>query len=267
MEATVLATTDSLLIETVDGVATLTLNRPESLNALNRDVWKGIADSVSVLGQDEAVRVAIIRGAGERAFSAGLDVKAAAADGVDAGVPARDTFNRIAAMQAAFTATEAAPIPFIAAIHGYCLGGGLELSLCCDIRVCSDASTFALPEVALGIMPDMGSTQRLPRVVGPGMARELVYTSRRIDAVEALRIGLVNHVYPADEIYDQASALAREIAAHSPSAVQNAKRALNIAASAPLAVGLQFETAMALAGLGDSRLADRGQQIGSTARS
>jgi enoyl-CoA hydratase len=266
MEATVLATTDSLLLDTVDGVATLTLNRPESLNALNRDVWKGIAEAAAALGQDGDVRVAIVRGAGERAFSAGLDVKASAAEGVDAGLPARDTFNRIAAMQAAFTAIENAPIPFIAAVHGYCLGGGLELGLCCDIRVCSDASTFSLPEVALGIMPDMGSTQRLPRVVGPGMARELIYTSRRIDAAEALRIGLVNHVYPADEVYEQANALANEIAAHSPVAVQNAKRALNIAGSAPLAVGLQFETAMALSGLGDSRLADRGHEIGSAAR-
>jgi enoyl-CoA hydratase len=260
--------TDSLVIEVNDGVATITLNRPESLNALNREVWSGLGRAAIDLGQDGNVRVAVLRGAGERAFSAGLDVKAAGREGVDAGVPARDTFNRITAMQMAFNAVENSPVPFIASIHGYCLGGALELSLCCDIRVCSDDSTFSLPEVALGIMPDMGSTQRLPRIIGPGPARELIYTSRRIDATEAERIGLVNHVYARAELEAETTRLAHEIAAQNPVAVQNAKRALNIAASAPLAVGLQFETAMALSGLGDgnaSALVERGQRIGSAA--
>jgi enoyl-CoA hydratase len=260
--------TDSLIREVRDGVATITLNRPESLNALNREVWSGIGQAALELGQDESVRVAILRGAGERAFSAGLDVKAAGREGVDAGTPARDTFNRITAMQMAFNAVESSPIPFIASIHGYCLGGALELSLCCDIRLCSEDAVFALPEVALGIMPDMGSTQRLPRIVGPGLARELVYTSRRIDAAEALRIGLVNHAYPRGELETETLRLAQEIAAQSPVAVQNAKRALNVALSAPLAVGLQFETAMALSGLGEgnaSSLMERGRQIGSAA--
>jgi enoyl-CoA hydratase/carnithine racemase len=260
--------TDSLVIELNDGVAQITLNRPENLNALNRKVWAGIGRAAVELGQDSNARVAIISGTGERAFGAGLDVKAAGREGVDAERPARDTFNRITDMQMAFNAIESSPIPFIASIHGYCLGGALELSLCCDIRVCSDDASFALPEVALGIMPDMGSTQRLPRVVGPGMARELIYTSRRIDAAEARRIGLVNHVYPRADLPPETLNLAREIATQNPVAVQNAKRALNVAASAPLEVGLRFETAMALSGLGDgnaSGLVERGRKIGSAA--
>ncbi|MEX2238381.1 MAG: enoyl-CoA hydratase/isomerase family protein [Dehalococcoidia bacterium] len=262
--------TDSLLVSTSAGVATITLNRPESLNALNREVWKAIGEAAVEVGQDPDARVVVLRGAGPRAFSAGLDVKAAVREGVDAGAPARDTFNRITAMQLAFTAIENCPLPVIASIHGYCLGGALELALCCDIRICCEDAVFGLPEVGLGIMPDMGSTQRLPRVVGPGMARELVYTSRRIAAREAERIGLVNHVYTADELEAETQRLASEIAGNSPVAVQNSKRALNIAASAPLAVGLQFETAMALSGLSDGNgasFAERGAQIGSSARS
>ena len=195
-----------------------------------------IGEVAREVGQDSNVRVGVLRGAGERAFSAGLDVKAAGREGVDSGNPARDTFNRITAMQNAFNAIEASPIPWIAAIHGYCLGGGMELALCCDIRLCSVDATFGLPEVALGIMPDMGSTQRLPRVVGTAMAREFIYTSRKIDAAEAERIGLVNHAYPVESLQGEVMKLAAEIGGHSPVAVQNSKRAINIAASAPLAV-------------------------------
>ena len=140
---------------------------------------------------------------------------------------------------------EMAP-PVIAAINGYCLGAGFELSLCCDMRLACDSATFALPEVQFGVIPDLGSPQRLPRIVGPGLAKELLLTGRRIDAAEALRIGLVDHVYPADQLMVEARKLAGEITKFSPAVVQGTKRAANLWMTTTLDTGLRMETEICL---------------------
>ena len=133
-------------------------------------------------------------------------------------------------------------IPVIAAINGYCLGAAFELSLCCDIRLAADTAIFGLPEIQFGVIPDLGSTQRLPRIVPPGYAKELILTGRRIDATEALRIGLVEHVYPLDQVKAEARKLAEEIAKLQPRIVQGAKRAANLWMNMPLDSGLRAET-------------------------
>jgi len=137
-------------------------------------------------------------------------------------------------------------VPVIAAINGYCLGAALEFSLCCDMRLACDTAVFGLPEIQFGVLPDLGSTQRLPRIVGLGMAKELIFTGRRIDAAEALRVGLVDHVYPKEQLMTEARKLAEEIAKLNPRIVQGAKRAANLTLSTPLDVGLRMETDICL---------------------
>jgi enoyl-CoA hydratase len=136
------------------------------------------------------------------------------------------------------------PKPVIAAINGPCIGGGMEIALACDIRLASENAVFSIPEVTYGIIPDCGGTQRLPRVIGPGRARDLIFTGRKIDAAEALRIGLADRVYPCDQLMAEAKKLADEIAALPPAAVQAAKRALNVAMSCGLDIGLNYESAI-----------------------
>jgi enoyl-CoA hydratase len=143
-------------------------------------------------------------------------------------------------------ALEALPVPVIAAINGYCLGIGFELALVCDIRLASETAIFSIPEVQLGTIPDFGGTQRLTKLVGAGKAKELIFTGRRIDAAEALRIGLVQHVYPLNKLMEEAMKLAQEIAAIAPPLIQGAKRAINVAVSYPLDVGLSYETITAV---------------------
>jgi enoyl-CoA hydratase len=177
-----------------------------------------------------------------------MDLKAYRETPVSSGSAQRSDLDRVVRMRETFDAWERLDVPCIAAIKGYCLGAALELCLCLDIRICDEKAQFGLPEMGVGGMPDMGSTQRLPRLVGMGMAREMVYTTRRIDAETALRLGLVNHVYPTEEVVPEALKLAAEIAQFPPHAVQNAKRALNAAFSAPLAVGLELESALSRVG-------------------
>jgi enoyl-CoA hydratase len=250
------------LLSVEGAIATITLNRPESLNAFNSQVWLDLERIAQEVATREDVRVAIVTGAGERAFSAGLDVKAAATGDLDkVGSDGRGWIGHMTRMKGIFTKYEELPIPVIAAINGYCLGAGLEFVLTCDIRLAAEHARFGLPEVKLGIVPDMGSTQRLPRVVGLGKARELIYTSRTIDAVEALRIGLVEHVYPRERLWEEVLTLAREIAAHAPSAVQGAKRAIKATMSLSLDAGLRLETEIAAATVRMEGLAEQGAQL------
>lgn len=242
-----MAETEKVLFKVEDSLATITLNRPESMNALDADVWLALEEAANKVKSEPTIRVVIITGAGDRAFSAGLDVKAAAAGQMLSIVPqARGMGDLMTRMKDIFTMYEALPVPVIAAINGHCLGAAFELALACDIRIASENASFSLPEVRLGIVPDMGGTQRLPRVVGPGKAKELIYTSRRIDAAEALRIGLVEYVYPQEQLMSEARKLAEEIASHHPNVVQAAKRAVNVAMSHSLDIGLSYETAAAL---------------------
>jgi len=235
---------DIVLLNVEGPVATVTLNRPEALNAFVRETWDGLDKALRAIRRDPSIRAVIVTGAGERAFSAGIDIKAVAA-GKDPTVdhPARPGYDTMAYMKDIFTAYEKLPLMVIAAINGHCLGVGLEFAVVCDMRLASDTARFSLPEVRLGVPPDMGSTQRLPRLVGPSKAKELICTARTIDAPEALRIGLVDYVYPLDRLMSEARKLAEEVCALSPEAVSAGKRGVHIAMSTSLDMGLQYEIA------------------------
>jgi len=222
---------DSVLLEIKAEVATITLNKPERLNALDFAMWEAIGDAAAAIDANGAVRVAILKGAGG-AFCAGLDVKAgstlSALERDQSPASALPAIRRhLAHLQACFTRLESCRVPVIAAIERVCIGGGLELALCCDIRLAAEGTVLAIPEVQLGIVPDMGGTQRLPRTIGIGLAKELIYSARRIDAAQALRIGLVNAVHPASDLHPRVAELAAEIAGNAPLAVQAAKRSID----------------------------------------
>ena len=190
-------------------IATVVVNRPEALNALNADHLRDLIDVFRDLRTDKEVRAIVLTGAGERSFIAGADVRAMATMSEAEG----RAFGHLG--HGAALAIEAMPQPVIAAVNGFALGGGCELALASDIRLASENAVFAQPEVTLGICPGWGGSQRLPRVVGPGMAAELIFTGRRVAADEALRIGLVNAIYPLERLLDEAKALATKIAENS----------------------------------------------------
>jgi enoyl-CoA hydratase len=254
---------DVVLLDVAETIATVTLNRPEALNALNEDVWLGLEKAAQSLKANPEVRVVIVTGAGEKAFSAGIDLKMVASRGGGSSAVYgnfRD-FDRLHAMKSIFTLYEELAVPVIAAINGYCLGAAMEFILCCDIRMAVDLAMFGLPEVQFGVIPDMGSTQRLPRIVPPGIAKELIFTGRRINAAEALRIGLVDHVYPQNQLMAEARKLAGELAKLNPRIVQGAKRAANMAMSTPLSAGLRVETDICMASGSGSGFGQQAQQF------
>ena len=208
-----------LKIEHKGGITILTISAPKTLNALNSGILKELGDFVGKL--DATTRVLIITGDGEKSFVAGADISEMAHLNEPQGVE----FGRLGAQ--VFRAIETLPIPVIAAVNGYALGGGCELAMACDIRICSENAMFGQPEVGLGITPGFGGTQRLARLIGPGMAKQLIYSARNIKADEALRIGLVNAVYPQAELMDQAKKIASGIAKNAPIAVRACKKAIN----------------------------------------
>lgn len=222
---------DKVQLEIKGPIATITLNKPERLNALDVEMWEAIGESASAIDAARDVRVAVLKGAGG-AFCAGLDVKAGSTlssldvDG-SPGTSLAAVRGHLGHLQSCFNRLEACRVPVIAALERVCIGGGLELALCCDVRMAADGTVFSIPEVQLGIVPDMGGTQRLPRTIGIGLAKELIYSARRIGADTALRIGLVNAVHPAGELHARVTELAAEIAANAPLAVQAAKRSIN----------------------------------------
>ena len=205
----------------VDGaVGIITINRPKALNALNEDVLNELEQAFDAVDLS-VVRCLILTGAGEKSFVAGADIGAMStmtkAEGAAFGKKGNDIFLKI----------EKFPIPVIAAINGFALGGGCEISMSCDIRICSENALFGQPEVGLGITPGFGGTQRLARLVGAGMAKQLIYTARNIDAAEAKRIGLVNEVYPLADLMPAAKKMAAGIAGNAPIAVRACKKAIN----------------------------------------
>jgi enoyl-CoA hydratase len=232
------------IIYRVEGhIAVITLNRPGALNAWHRGMNEELRRASHEIDDDPQVRVLIITGSGPKSFCSGIDLKKVqAGENFITGPDIRDYYDGIRKLREVFTLYEKLAVPVIAAINGYCLGGGLELALACDIRLAIEASVFSLPEVQLGIIPDMGGCQRLPRAVGIGNAKQLIYTGKRIDSKEALRIGLVQQVYPADKLMEETMKMAGEIAGHNPVVVQAAKRACNVAMSYPLEIGLSYET-------------------------
>jgi len=235
--------TDKVCLKINESVATVLLNRPEKSNAMDGEVWRGLEEAAYQVKFTPEVKVVIITGSG-KSFSGGLDLQAAATEGIHLGDrTVRPGNEALTYLSGIFSSYEKLAVPVIAAISGGCIGVGMELALACDIRIASENAVFSMPEVVHNIIPDCGGTQRLPRIVGPGMARELILTARRIDVQEALRIGLVNHVYPPGELAKEAENMAAEIASLPPRAVQGAKRALNMALSTPLEAGLSYETA------------------------
>lgn len=218
-----------------EAVACITLNRPESINAINDAMRRELPAALQELDEDPKVRVIVVRGAGPRGFCAGADLKEARSADPTTAAAARpgsiwlDSFDRVRK-------------PLVASIHGYCMGGGLEIALACDIRVASADAVFALPETGLGLIPGGGGTQRLPRIVGLGKALDMLITGDRIDASEARRCGLVTRLAAsADTLFDETMQLARRIAARPPLATRFVKEAAYAAVELELGAGLRLE--------------------------
>jgi len=218
-------------------VATVTINRPDKLNALNAQVRHDFVAALDDLARNEAVRVVIVTGAGDKAFVAGADIKEFA------GRTGYDQF-RVTKSFGIFEAPERCPKPVIAAVNGFALGGGCELAMACDVRIASDSAKLGQPEINLGILPGGGGTQRLPRLVGLGTAYKLLYTGELVGAEEALRIGLVDEVVPHDRLMTRVQELAGQMAEKSPAALQFIKEAVRASVRMPLDEGVRLETAL-----------------------
>jgi enoyl-CoA hydratase len=220
-----------------DGIALVTVNRPDKLNALNRDTMGELADAFTRVRDDAAVRALIVTGAGEKAFVAGADIRELAVlSPVEAQALSRHG-------QAVFRALETMPKPSVAAINGFALGGGLELAMSCTIRIAGPDAKFGQPEVKLGIVPGYGATQRLPRLVGRGRALEMLISGEMIDSAEAYRIGLVNYVAPRGELLPLSRAWLHKTMANGPKAVALAMEAVDIGMDCGIDQGLRFEAA------------------------
>lgn len=223
----------TIILEKRDGIATLTLNRPDVFNAIDEQMISEFGYAISELDKDEAIKVLIVTGTG-KAFQSGADI---------------EELSRMNPIQILkwnqglvenFDALEKMRQPVIAAINGFALGGGLELALACTIRVASEKARMGLPEVKIGIIPGAGGTQRLPRLVGKGVAAEMILTGDMIDAQEALRIGLVNRVVVPEELMDRCQEVARKIMRNGPIAVSLAKDAIEVGKNLPLDAAIQY---------------------------
>jgi enoyl-CoA hydratase/carnithine racemase len=226
----------SILEERKEQVVLLTLNRPDVMNSFNFSMLRALKEHMESLHFDPQVRVIIITGAGERAFCAGADLKERAT------YTDQQVREFIHTIRNLFTFIESVNKPVIAAVNGIALGGGTELALACDIRIASETASMGLTETRLAIIPGAGGTQRLPRLVGRGKAKELIFTGRRVDAREALEIGLVNKVSPPGALLDECMSMAEMICETGPIAVQQAKYAINQGIETDIHTGLAIES-------------------------
>lgn len=230
---------DFVRVETSDAIRTVTVQRPEKLNALNTEVMRQLEGAITAASTDASLRCLIVTGAGEKAFIAGADI------GELAKLTPIEGREHARRGQAVLDAIEGLPIPSIAAINGFAYGGGLELALACSMRVASENAKMGLPETSLGILPGYGGTQRLARLVGKAKAYELILTAEKgITAAEAERIGLVNRVVPAGSAHAAAVEIAKKIAAVGPTACRFAMEAIRRGVEMPLAEGLNFEATL-----------------------
>jgi enoyl-CoA hydratase len=216
--------------------AKITINRPEVRNALNKAARREIRIAIEDVKKDQDVRVLIITGAGDKAFMSGMDITELA---TASPVEIEEFVSTLG--QQLYQDLESLDIPLIAMINGYCLAGGGELALACDIRIASERAKFGFPEINVGIFPGGGATQRLPRLIGAGWAKELMYTGRMIDAAEALRIGFVNRVVPHDKLEETVNEIAEAIVSKSPIIIKYLKKAITRGMYTDLAAGLAFE--------------------------
>ncbi len=217
------------------GIATITFNRPKALNALNSATLNELAETLTIVAEDENIRVLILTGAGAKAFIAGADIAEiqslsplAAKNFAGLGQTVIDRLQRL-------------PIPAIAAVNGYALGGGCEMALACDFIFASETATFGLPEIGLGIIPGFGGTQRLPRLIGSNMAKEMIYTGKMLNATEAKEIGLVNRCFPADQLIPETLAVAKTISQKGRASLQAAKEVIGAGLHVDLQTGLALE--------------------------
>lgn len=223
------------LCEKKDGIATITINRPEVLNVLNKETYVEILSRLDDAEKDENVKVVVLTGVGEKAFCAGLDLKTVKEISPVEMVELAKLGHKLT------LAIEDLAKPVIAAINGYALGGGLELAMACDIRIASENARLGQPEVNVGLIPGNGGTQRLPRLVGKGIAKELILTGKIIDAKTAQTLGLVNKVVPPEELKSAVEELAKELMGKPPLALKLAKELINISTETDLKIGLAYE--------------------------
>jgi enoyl-CoA hydratase len=229
-------THSTLLFDITDGIALLTVNRPDKLNALNHEVIRELGEAVARVTDDETIRGVILTGAGPKAFVAGADIgELSSCSGLEA-----QTLSQTGS--GVFRRLERCPKPVLAAVNGFALGGGCELAMACHLRVASETAKFGQPEVKLGITPGYGGTVRLPRLVGRGRALELLLSGAMIDAQEALRIGLVNRVVPAERLLAESEALLRGMLENGPLAVAGCLRMVDEQENMPLDAALALES-------------------------
>ena len=226
---------ENIIYQVEEGIATITFNRPKALNALNAALLGELSDALDQVVADEDIRVLVLTGAGDKAFVAGADISELA------------TFNPLSAKhfaqkgQAAINKLQDLPIVVIAAVNGFALGGGTEIAIACDFIYASENAKFGQPEINLGLIPGFGGTQRLPRLIGTNMAKELIYTGNMVSAADGKQIGLVNKVVAPDALMDAVMKVAKSIAAKGKASVRAAKQAVNNGMNADLATGLSIE--------------------------
>ena len=225
----------NIIVEITDGIAVITFNRPKALNALSNDLLDEFADALDALDADADVRIVVLTGAGEKAFVAGADITELA------------TFNALQAKMFSrkghqvINRLQELSIPVIAAVNGFALGGGSEIALACDFIYASETATFGLPEISLGIIPGFGGTQRLPRLIGMNMAKELIFSGKMVPAAEAQRIGMVNTICAPDKLMEAVMQTAQAIGAKGRVALRAAKQAINDGIGVDLVTGCQIE--------------------------
>lgn len=224
-----------ILIERKSEIAIISINNPQTLNALNTETLEELDQCLSIIEKEKAFRVVILTGSGQKAFVAGADisemVQASPAEGRNMALLAKKAFMHLETM----------PQVTIAAVNGYALGGGCELSMCCDIRIAAENAVFGQPECGLGILPGFGGTQRLSRIVGSGRAKELIFTCDKINAEEAYRIGLVNKIVPQEQLIDYCIKTAEKILLNGSYAITLAKKCINSGADMDLSAALELE--------------------------
>jgi enoyl-CoA hydratase len=230
---------ETVLFEKENGIARVTLNRPQALNAFNVQMRDDLYEVLSAIRIDDEVRAVVFRGAGEKAFCAGADLKEFLT------APSAVKARKIRAVRDLWKLFSNLPQPLIAALHGYVLGSGIEIALFCDIRIASPDVVFGLPEVGLGILPAAGATQTLPRILGLAGSLDMLLTGRRLTGEEALSRGLVNRLAPREKLLQTANEMAEKIASYDPAVVQNAKQAVRRGVELTLEQGLELESRLA----------------------